>query len=287
RQRLVCHYAHMKSLGEMLDHGLAIYNDDKEEFERLAEMDMKHRWCWPGQAHPVRHRENGVEYLHLGEVFPVVRVPADLKHFTDPEAYEAWSCLADGSTANEPRVLRDAGGRLQWRWTRQAPPVDAGLENRLIERGLIRPEEARFTPVDVDTGRRIRLHRGSVAWNAWRQRWIVIANQLGGSSNLGEVWYAEARELTGPWHRAKKIVTHERYSFYNPVHHPFFDQADGRVIYFEGTYSHTFSGNDHPTPRYDYNQIMYRLDLGDPRLAAVREEAPNAAPFPRAGTQGR
>lgn len=27
------------------------------------------------------------------------------------------------------------------------------------------------------------------------------------------------------------------------------------------------SGNTRPTPRYDYNQILYRLDLDDPRLA--------------------
>ena len=40
----------------------------------------------------------------------------------------------------------------------------------------------------------------------------------------------------------------------------------GRIIYFEGTYASTFSGAPSPTPRYDYNQIMYLLDLGDPRL---------------------
>jgi hypothetical protein len=33
------------------------------------------------------------------------------------------------------------------------------------------------------------------------------------------------------------------------------------LIYFEGTYANTFSGNSTPTPLYDYNQIMYRLDL--------------------------
>jgi hypothetical protein len=40
----------------------------------------------------------------------------------------------------------------------------------------------------------------------------------------------------------------------------------GRLIYFEGTYASTFSGNPEQTPRYDYNQIMYRFDLDDPRL---------------------
>ena len=63
-----------------------------------------------------------------------------------------------------------------------------------------------------------------------------------------------------------KIVTHEKYSFYNVVQHPMFDRKGGRLIYFEGTYTAAFSGNADRTPRYDYNQVMYRLDLDDPRL---------------------
>jgi hypothetical protein len=49
--------------------------------------------------------------------------------------------------------------------------------------------------------------------------------------------------------------------------HPFFDQDGGRVIFFEGTYTNLFSGNAVQTPRYDYNQIMYRLRLDDARLS--------------------
>ena len=68
--------------------------------------------------------------------------------------------------------------------------------------------------------------------------------------------------------KAKKIVTHDRYTFYNPTQHPFFDQDGGRTIYFEGTYTNQFTGRPEtpPTPRYEYNQIMYRLDLADTRL---------------------
>ncbi len=58
-----------------------------------------------------------------------------------------------------------------------------------------------------------------------------------------------------------------KYSFYNPKQHPMFDKDRGRIILFEGTYTTTFSGNQDPTPRYDYNQVMYQLDLSDPRLA--------------------
>ena len=95
----------------------------------------------------------------------------------------------------------------------------------------------------------------------------MIAVEAMGSSLLGEVWYAEADTPLGPWVYARKVVTHDDYSFYNPKHHAMFDQEGGRIIYFEGTYTTTFSGSKDPTPRYDYNQIMYQLDLSDPRLA--------------------
>ena len=44
-----------------------------------------------------------------------------------------------------------------------------------------------------------------------------------------------------------------------------FNKESGRIIYFEGTYTNTFT--DHvPTPRYNYNQVMYKLDLANPEL---------------------
>ncbi len=99
---------------------------------------------------------------------------------------------------------------------------------------------------------------------------MVATEQGGSSSNLGEVWYLEADSPLGPWAYARKVVTHDKYSFYNPKQHPTFSKENGRIIFFEGTYTHTFSGNDHPTPRYDYNQISYKLDLNDPRLNLPR-----------------
>ena len=70
-------------------------------------------------------------------------------------------------------------------------------------------------------------------------------------------------ERMSPTHANKKGDAHD---FYNPTQHPFFDQEGGRVIYLEGSYVNTFSGNPQPTPYYEYNQIMYRLDLANPRL---------------------
>jgi len=80
------------------------------------------------------------------------------------------------------------------------------------------------------------------------------------------VYYSEALAPEGPWSCVKKVVHHEKYNFYNVVHHPFFDKDGGRVIYFEGTYTTTFIDGAQPTPLYEYNQIMYKLSLDDPRL---------------------
>ena len=167
-------------------------------------------------------------------------------------------------------VDRDSSGNPRWAWRKNTLPVDVKAESKLLASRKLSPREARYHPIDVDTGKAVKFSRGTVNWNAHRNGWILIGGEVGGTSNLGEIWYAEASSPTGPWRRAKKIVTHDRYSFYNPVHHALSDQEGGRKIYFEGTYVTTFSGNQHPTPRYDYNQLLYRLDLADPRLRTVR-----------------
>ena len=95
----------------------------------------------------------------------------------------------------------------------------------------------------------------------------MIAQEVdGASSKLGEIWYLEADTPLGPWVYARKILTHDRYSFYEVIHHPALDGDGGRMVYFSGTYSDFLAGPRNITPRYDYNLIMYRLDLADSRL---------------------
>ena len=188
------------------------------------------------------------------------------KRTVDVQRYEAWTPLEEGSTLDAPRIDHDEAGQIRYAWRANTPVIQHEQQDKLIKAGLMQPEEAWVQLQDVDTGEAIATHAGSVYWNAYRHRWITIRCELMGASMLGETWYAEADTPLGPWVYARKIVTHSHYSFYNPKQHPEFDTAGGRVIYFEGTYANTFSGNPDRTPRYDYNQIMYRLDLADPRL---------------------
>ncbi len=271
RERLLGHYCRMKSLSERLEHGMVVFNDETQTFERLVKFRMGSRLEPAGQ--PLRVTVGGQPYYYFTpSAYPLVRVKADWECVLNLKSYEAFTPLAPGSgyDRKSPQLDRGAGGRLLWSWKADTAALDAFRQEELVRAGKIKPAEAWIRLRDVESGKAVHPHRGSVRWNAFRKRWIMVCNQAGGTSYLGEVWYAEADAPEGPWVSARKIVTHDHYSFYNPVHHAFFDQRGGRIIYFEGTYSHTFSATKTPTPRYDYNQIMYRLDLADPRLAAVR-----------------
>ena len=130
-------------------------------------------------------------------------------------------------------------------------------------------------------GKPVKPHTGSIAWNAFRKRWVTVFMQaFGKPSVFGELWYAEAHVPTGPWGKAVKVLSHDNYTFYNPRLHPEFTPAGSRILIFEGTYTQQFADRPRPTPRYDYNQILYRLDLDDPLLKPAQTEEPKAARLP-------
>ena len=89
--------------------------------------------------------------------------------------------------------------------------------------------------------RAVRAHRGTVNWNAYRNKWIAIFVEQGGTFASWRSVVCRSRcRRRDRGRSAVKIVTHDKYSFYNPKQHPYFDQEGGRIIYFEGTYTHTF-----------------------------------------------
>jgi hypothetical protein len=211
--------------------------------------------------------EHGIEYVYFPQPFPALRVRATPDDFQDLAQYESFTCLTADSTETNAVVDRNENGVVRYSWKRGVPAVRGTLQERLLKSGDLKPEDMHFQLVDVDSGTPINAHGGSVYWNEHRQRWVMIVLESWGKSMLGEIWFAEADTPIGPWLYARKVVTHDKYSFYNPKQHPMFDRENGRVIFFEGTYTHTFSGNTEQTLRYDYNQVMYRLDLADERLA--------------------
>ncbi len=120
-------------------------------------------------------------------------------------------------------------------------------------------------------GGKVKPHRGSIAWNAYLKRWVAIFCEIGGKpSPLGEIWFSESQSPFGPWGKAVKVLSHQKYTFYNPLIHPNLTPEGSPILLFEGTYSQMFSDSPSKTPRHDYNQILYRLDLDDPWLNAAQ-----------------
>ncbi len=247
RGTLVSHYSRRKGLTDQIEHGMAVYDDKTETFVPKVRLPNDETWRFTS-GHPFQYEDGDKKWLLSGDPAPVVRVPATLAAVLDPDKYEAFTPL------NEKREVGP------WRWQKELPPLDAVGEADMVKGKRIRAADARFTP--TGEGGPVKLHRGTVRWNEYRKRWVLIATQLGGkSSHLGEVWYAEAAAPTGPFAIAVKVLTHDKMTFYNPVHHPFLDRDGGRTIHFEGTFTADFSGSKERTPRYEYNQVLYRLDL--------------------------
>ncbi len=152
--------------------------------------------------------------------------------------------------------------------TMRCPATFEGWESREQWEKIAEPA----APRSAEDGSEVKPHRGSIAWNPFRKRWAAIfTQQFGKPSAFGEIWYAEAASPTGPWGKAVKVLTHDNYTFYNPRIHPELTPDDASFIVFEGTYTAEFADRPQPTPRYNYNQVLYRLDLDDPKLAAARE----------------
>ena len=255
KETLFGHFTRHRSLSEIVEQGLVRFDDATGLFEKIVKLDLGEKWRFP-QGNAVRVREGDGDYWYFAAPLCHTRVKATLQAVRDPANYEAFAW--DGE---------------RYAWTRDHAPTTQHAEDELIRAGKLSAEAARYRVVDAVTGEAVSIHGGSIEWNEFRKKWVLIASQAGGKSApsyLGEVWYAEADSVTGPWRKAVKIASHPHYTFYNPRHHTFLDEDGGRRIYFEGTYTQTFSGNPVATPRYEYNQIMYRLDLADSRLDVAR-----------------
>ncbi|HZQ48550.1 MAG TPA: hypothetical protein VFC07_16150 [Verrucomicrobiae bacterium] len=273
RERMLAWYQRRLGMGAVLENGFVIYNDEKQQFEKLKTVPLDSPVFPLGYPFRVSGGD-GVQYIYFPAPYPALRVKADWKSYLDLSSYEGYTCLKPGTgngNKEHAELDRDPGGKLVWSWRKSTPPFDQKQQQDLINAGKMKREESPFRLRDSTNGKPVLLNNCSCCWNNYRKRYIMIASESMGATMLGEVWYSEADRPEGPWIQARKIITHankpgDAHDFYNPSHHPFFDQDGGRVIYLEGSYVNTFSGNPQTTPYYEYNQIMYRLDLSDPRL---------------------
>ena len=266
--KMLAHYSRRdpsNALGAQVEHGLARFSDSLQTLVRQQVYSLDTPITAVG--HAFENTIDGEEYLYFAESYPNIRVKKNWADVHNLSQWEAYTPLRENSryNASNPPLELDADGKPVYGWKKNTDPMTSAMMEQLVQNGHIQRSESPFRLRDVESGSNVYLHRASVYWNDYRNSWVMIGNQFFGDSLLGEVWMAEAPTAEGPWENAIKVVTHhsgsENYTFYNPKQLPFFAEEGGRVIYFEGTYAETFSGNPTPTPLYDYNQMMYRLDL--------------------------
>ena len=265
KQHMLAIFARVQSLAEVSERGLMHYNEETKLFMPIIRGGPEFL-LYNAAGHPLGIKNGENRYYYFATDFPLsvrMRIKASWESATNPNEYEVFTAL------NDPDRHSGKHSESKFRWISSGELLEVwkSKKSELIK-ALQKEKECNSLIYDIETGSAVKPHGGSVYWNKYRRKWVMITVQDGGNSSyLGEVWYAESDTPLGPWGYAKKVVTHDSYSFYNPKHHPYLDQEDGRLIYFEGTYTHTFSGTpENATPRYDYNQIMYRLDLSDERL---------------------
>jgi hypothetical protein len=280
-QRMLGHYSRMESLEKRVERGVMLFDDESQTFKKVKEVPLDAPLATTGK--PFRVNVDGVDYIYFADPYPCVRVKADWQSVQDLSQFEGLTPLKPGTRFREDKtqLQRDKNGKLIFTWKRGTPPLTPKQLRSLIGSGEMKADESLMRLVDVEADKPILAHAASVQWNEYRKKYAMIVTEIEGRSMLGEVWYAESAKPEGPWHKALKVATHHmapsggadkqamNMDFYNPCQHPYFAQDGGRLIYFEGTYTNSFSGYAAPTPRYEYNQLMYRLDLADERLRGL------------------
>ncbi len=270
RERLFAGFSRRPGLAPADEQGVAEFDTLAGHFIKVVDVPKSNGWGLPN-GHAVRVKTRAAdhilpkrssdqdsqveEHFYFNQPFAYCRVPATPDAICNPSLYES--------------LVWDEGD-LTWQWRTDSKPTTQQDEKALLAAGKMAPQQSRYQVMDAGTGKAILLHTASIAWNDFRKRFVLIGLQLtedrDSPSKLGEVWYGESDAITGPWRNVIKIASHPNYSFYNLIHHLHFDREGGRIIYFEGTYTAMFSDARQPTARYDYNQVLYRLDLTDDRL---------------------
>jgi hypothetical protein len=277
-------YGLYAGLGSEEASGIARWSDADEVFEevrRFTEADVVQS---VGPAHVVDHDEG--PYVYRARLWSDVnewtvyelqhtRVLASPEALEDPAVHQVFTPFIDSSATAVERI----DGKAIWAWRTGAAPADEDA----VDAGLLTDRERLSGHLrDPDSGLPVVESSMSIHWNHHAGRYVQLLGEgWNAEAFLGMSWVLFGDTPMGPWVYGRKVVHHDDYSFYNLNHHAFLDRDNGRFIHFEGTYTYWLSTRDAGTPRYDYNQVMYRLDLDDPRLVlpvAVYDRGPSTSP---------
>lgn len=268
--------------------GLARWDDDAEVFVPVGNPQPE-----PGIQWVMKQRPEDGNFIYWANPFVESRFPATFEGIENSSEVENFSPCSPDPNVGCTQPMNSSS----WGWKKGVPALGPNDERELIKKGLLSAADARMQVFDSRTSKPIDgfLARGSVAWNSHRQKYILLADQqaemaigAGTGSRYGEIWYCEAPAMTGPWGACTKVVSHKKTgtSCYNPLQLTFMDEHDGQVVYIACTFTSMWSAEAPGTPttadsfgcqfdeyggvdcavavpRYEYNNLVYRLDLGN------------------------
>lgn len=243
-------YAIVAGDGSIQETGIVRFDDASQRFVRVIK-DFSTRTDFDRpSSHPFEVRHADARYAYYENR---LRIVGKSEAFLDPTRYERFTPYAAG--ASEPAL--NASGKPDYAW--RANGLKATPE-RLKANGLGAEQSFDGHLLRATDGTPLELVGVTTGYHPYRGRFLMAGQEkFGNPSALGEIWQAEADTPMGPWLYAAKIISHNDYTFYNTLYHP--ELARGSFAYIEGTYTASYSGAKELTPRYNYNQLLYRVDL--------------------------
>ncbi|RYZ59452.1 MAG: hypothetical protein EOP07_03960 [Proteobacteria bacterium] len=256
-ERLYGRFAKVKGDGSFVRGGWALFDDAATKFRdlNLAENDPVLNL----PAAPLRFNTPTGDKLYFG----LRRVAATAESLFDGTQHESFTAYKAGTKNLET----DADGRPVFSWKKGTEVAsEADLTALGVSSDYQLNDGHKFKGLNGE-GLGISGSQLNKVWNPYRQKFVgTIQQALGSPSTFGEMWFAEGDTPMGPWNYAVKVVSHDNYTSYNVKQDGLLMQNNGRKIYIEGTYTASFTQNATPTVRYNYNQVIYRLDLADQKL---------------------
>ena len=264
RERLYASYVKVEPPLKVYARGLAVFDDDKEEFEELSDWDMQAP-AFPS-GHAFRRTENGVDWIYFANPYPLTRVQASPDHFRRGGLRDVH--LLTGRVA--PR-RPDPGPR------RQGPAPLRLAEERPCRRpgGTGQAHRRRQDEAGGGAASAARPRHGQADL---RPRGIGLLERLPealGDDNRpagGDV--VPRRGLVRGGQRAGRAVglrgegRHARpLQLLQPETGPNIRSSSSKPSSSRGRTATRFPATPTRRRRYDYNHVLYQLDLSDPRLA--------------------
>ena len=97
-----------------MENGFVVYNDDKQQFEKLKTTTIDAPLFPTGYPFRVKQAD-GSEYVYFTAPYPVLRVRADWNSYLDIASYEGYTCLKHGTRYGDKdhvQLDRSTDGKL-------------------------------------------------------------------------------------------------------------------------------------------------------------------------------